>query len=216
MPASPNDSLQLSERPLEKKLVSELLDIAKAMNIDTAKLHKPDILKAIKVHIQTHPGLADDPHLLPLVGHRTAPKALGKTSAGKATEEEMESSKPKEPRTHRLCAVTPIESIVIAAIWFMMNGVRLPTGAYMVSKSSFLLTNKIQKKLHTSNGSRAGIERTGRVRYTHQSMYIHDLPNSMVDGVRLPPGQEYTYTWNAPVVYGTPTRSIDINSIRIQ
>jgi hypothetical protein len=96
MPASPNDSLQLSERPLEKKLVSELLDIAKAMNIDTAKLHKPDILKAIKVHIQTHPGLADDPHLLPLVGHRTAPKALGKTIAGKATEEEMESSKPKE------------------------------------------------------------------------------------------------------------------------
>ncbi|KAJ7328344.1 hypothetical protein DFH08DRAFT_815843 [Mycena albidolilacea] len=30
----------LSERPLEKKLVSELLDIAKAMNINTAKLHK--------------------------------------------------------------------------------------------------------------------------------------------------------------------------------
>jgi hypothetical protein len=99
MSASPNDSLQLSERPLEKKLVSELLDIAKAMNIDTAKLHKPDILKAIKVHIQTHPGLADDPHLLPLVGHRTAPQALGKTSAGKATEEEIESSKPKEPAT---------------------------------------------------------------------------------------------------------------------
>ncbi|KAJ7834653.1 hypothetical protein B0H14DRAFT_3709260 [Mycena olivaceomarginata] len=99
MSASPNDSLQLSERPLEKKLVSELLDIAKAMNIDTAKLHKPDILKAIKVHIQTHPGLADDPHLLPLVGHRTAPQALGKTSAGKATEEKIESSKPKEPAT---------------------------------------------------------------------------------------------------------------------
>ncbi|KAJ7812153.1 hypothetical protein B0H14DRAFT_2605948 [Mycena olivaceomarginata] len=62
MSASPNDSLQLSERPLDKKLVSELLDIAKAMNIDTAKFR---ILKAIKVHIQTHPGLADDPHLLP-------------------------------------------------------------------------------------------------------------------------------------------------------
>ncbi|KAJ7334639.1 hypothetical protein DFH08DRAFT_813712 [Mycena albidolilacea] len=99
MPVSPNDSLQLSECPLEKKLVSELLDIAKAMNINTAKLHKPDILKAIKVHIQTHLGLADDPHLLPLVGHCTVPKVLGKTSAGKATEEEMESSKSKEPAT---------------------------------------------------------------------------------------------------------------------
>ncbi|KAJ7939703.1 hypothetical protein B0H13DRAFT_1850469 [Mycena leptocephala] len=91
MSASPNESLQLSERPLDKKLVSELVEIAKAMNINTAKLHKPEILKAIKAHIQTH--------LPPLIGHRTAPKTVGKTSAGKATEEEMESSKPKEPAT---------------------------------------------------------------------------------------------------------------------
>ncbi|KAJ7688939.1 hypothetical protein B0H14DRAFT_3051652 [Mycena olivaceomarginata] len=99
MSVSPNESLQLSERPLDKKLVSELVEIAKAININTAKLHKPEILKAIKAHIQTHPGLGDSPHLLPLVGHRTAPKTVGKTSAGKATEEEMESSKPKEPAT---------------------------------------------------------------------------------------------------------------------
>ncbi|KAJ7873630.1 hypothetical protein B0H14DRAFT_3860017 [Mycena olivaceomarginata] len=99
MSASSNESLQLSERPLDNKLVLELVEIAKAMNINTAKLHKPEILKAIKAHIQTHPGLGDSPHLLPLVGHRTAPKTVGKTSAGKATEEEMESSKPKEPAT---------------------------------------------------------------------------------------------------------------------
>jgi hypothetical protein len=99
MSASSNESLQLSERPLDKKLVSELVEIAKAMNINTAKLHKPEILKAIKAHIQTHPELGDSPHLLPLVGHRTAPKTVGKTSAGKATKEEMESSKPKEPAT---------------------------------------------------------------------------------------------------------------------
>jgi hypothetical protein len=29
-------------------------------------------------------------------------------------------------------------------------------------------------------------------------------------------GQEYVYMRNTPVVYGTPTRSIDINSIRIR
>ncbi|KAJ7789523.1 hypothetical protein B0H14DRAFT_3891800 [Mycena olivaceomarginata] len=89
MSASSNESLQLSERPLDKKLVSELVEIAKAMNINTAKLHKPEILKAIKAHIQTHPGL----------GHRSGAEDGGKTSAGKATEEEMESSKPKEPAT---------------------------------------------------------------------------------------------------------------------
>ncbi|KAJ7687899.1 hypothetical protein B0H14DRAFT_2653579 [Mycena olivaceomarginata] len=47
------------------------------MNIDTAKLHKLEILKAIKVHIQTHPGLADDPPLLSaIVQRQSANRAL--------------------------------------------------------------------------------------------------------------------------------------------
>ncbi|KAF8157550.1 hypothetical protein K438DRAFT_1777196 [Mycena galopus ATCC 62051] len=88
---------QLSDRPLEKKLLAELLKIAEYLQIDLTQLPKvlkPAVLGLIKDHRQAHPEIADDPRLLPLFGHRNPPQTVGRNSAGKAAEDEMETSKP--------------------------------------------------------------------------------------------------------------------------
>ncbi|KAJ6595005.1 hypothetical protein DFH09DRAFT_1357782 [Mycena vulgaris] len=78
-----------SDRPLKKKLRTELEAIASAMGLDTDQ--KVTVLvKSIEQYIRSNPGIADDPKFLPLFVHRTAPKATGKNSGDKATEEASE------------------------------------------------------------------------------------------------------------------------------
>ncbi|KAJ7501646.1 hypothetical protein B0H11DRAFT_2224523 [Mycena galericulata] len=95
--ASPTQtSVNFSDRPLNNKLISELRSIADLMGVDGhATLRKPELVKAIQRHMKETPGIADDPHFLPLFAHRTAPTAGGKNSAEKSTEDEIESSKPQ-------------------------------------------------------------------------------------------------------------------------
>ena len=85
--------LQLSERPLDKKVVSELRELATAMELATDGVTKPRLLMAIRQHIRTNPMLADDPRFLPLFAHRTPPRTLEKTSANKSEEDQAESLK---------------------------------------------------------------------------------------------------------------------------
>jgi hypothetical protein len=97
--ATPTPALQLSDRPLDKKLVAELKSIASAMGLEPGDLKKLKILALIRAHIKSVPEIADDPHFLPLFSHRTAPGVGGKTSAGKAADEAVESAKPKQVAT---------------------------------------------------------------------------------------------------------------------
>ncbi|KAJ6455271.1 hypothetical protein C8R47DRAFT_1166293 [Mycena vitilis] len=90
--------LSLSDRPLPKKLLDELKSIANAMGLD-ADLRKDVLLRSIQRHIQSAPEIADDPRFLPLFAHRSNPKGGSKSSAGKAAEEDAESSKPQLPAT---------------------------------------------------------------------------------------------------------------------
>ncbi|KAJ7860804.1 hypothetical protein B0H14DRAFT_3445775 [Mycena olivaceomarginata] len=62
-------------------------------------LKKLKILALIWAHIKSVPEIADDPRFLPLFSHRTAPGVGGKTSAGKAAEEAVESAKLKQVAT---------------------------------------------------------------------------------------------------------------------
>ncbi|KAJ7898337.1 hypothetical protein B0H14DRAFT_3573730 [Mycena olivaceomarginata] len=97
--ATPTPALQLSDRPLDKKLLAELKSIASAMGLEPGDLKKLKILALIRAHIKSFPEIADDPRFLPLFSHRTAPGVGGKTSAGKAAEEAVESAKPKQVAT---------------------------------------------------------------------------------------------------------------------
>ncbi|KAJ6528961.1 hypothetical protein B0H19DRAFT_1083303 [Mycena capillaripes] len=88
----------LSNRPLNKKLVNELKAIGDAMLLDTT-VKKDSLLRSIQRHIKDNPNVADDPQFLPLYAHRTPPAATAKTSAGKAAEDESETSKPLQVAT---------------------------------------------------------------------------------------------------------------------
>ncbi|KAJ7182130.1 hypothetical protein C8R46DRAFT_1210715 [Mycena filopes] len=90
--------LQLSQRPLNTKLIDELKAIAGAMGLDTT-VKKALLLGSIQRHIKENPGIAEDPQFLPLFAHRTPPTASAKTSAGKAAEDESESSKSPQTAT---------------------------------------------------------------------------------------------------------------------
>ncbi|KAJ7473664.1 hypothetical protein B0H11DRAFT_2430116 [Mycena galericulata] len=87
-----SSSMELSDRPLHTKKIAELKSIAVAMGLD-ADLKKEPLLHSIQRHIKNTPAIADDHRFLPLFAHRTAPKAVGKTSAGKTSEDAVESSK---------------------------------------------------------------------------------------------------------------------------
>jgi hypothetical protein len=97
--ATPTPALQLSDRPLNKKLLAELQSIASTMGLDTGDLKKLKILALIRVHIKSVPEIADNPCFLPLFSHRNAPSVGGKMNTGKAAEEVVESAKPKQAAT---------------------------------------------------------------------------------------------------------------------
>ncbi|KAJ7451203.1 hypothetical protein B0H11DRAFT_2246410 [Mycena galericulata] len=84
--------MELSDRPLHTKKIAELKSIAVAMGLD-ADLKKEPLLHSIQRHIKNTPAIADDHRFLPLFAHRTVPKAVGKNSAGKTSEDAVESSK---------------------------------------------------------------------------------------------------------------------------
>ncbi|KAJ7727469.1 hypothetical protein B0H16DRAFT_1778644 [Mycena metata] len=93
-----SSSLQLTDRPLNKKLYAELKAIGGAMGLDI-NVKKDLLVRSIQRHIQANPNIADDPNFLPLFAHRSTPKASAKTSAGKAVEDEGEALKPEQAAT---------------------------------------------------------------------------------------------------------------------
>ncbi|KAF7344089.1 hypothetical protein MVEN_01698600 [Mycena venus] len=97
---NPGPPISLSERPLREKLVDELRLIAGAMGLKLPPNTKKDKMRdAINRALVNDDGIANDPQWLPLLAHRSAPKAGGKTSAGKALEEQVEASRPPQAPT---------------------------------------------------------------------------------------------------------------------
>ncbi|KAF8149671.1 hypothetical protein K438DRAFT_2085939 [Mycena galopus ATCC 62051] len=79
-------AIPYTDLPLSKKLKTELQAIAIAMGEDEEQSVK-DLRKSIQKYLHDHPEAADNPKFLPLFVHRTAPKAGGRNSANKATED---------------------------------------------------------------------------------------------------------------------------------
>ncbi|KAF8164580.1 hypothetical protein K438DRAFT_2025241 [Mycena galopus ATCC 62051] len=79
-------AIPYTDLPLSKKLKTELQAIAIAMGEDEKQSVK-DLRKSIQKYLHDHPEAADNPKFLPLFVHRTAPKAGGRNSADKATED---------------------------------------------------------------------------------------------------------------------------------
>ncbi|KAJ6567809.1 hypothetical protein B0H10DRAFT_2110465 [Mycena sp. CBHHK59/15] len=96
--SAPLDALLLSDRPLQTKLLGELKHIGAVMDLDVEQ-NKAPLLKDIQRHMKEHPELADDPRLTPIFAHRNPPAQGGKTSAGKAAEDGIESAKPPQVAT---------------------------------------------------------------------------------------------------------------------
>ncbi|KAF8170022.1 hypothetical protein K438DRAFT_1982923 [Mycena galopus ATCC 62051] len=68
---SPPSALDLSDRPLDKKLVEELRSIASTMNLDFSDTRKASLLQAIKRALKTDVEIANDARFIPFVQELT-------------------------------------------------------------------------------------------------------------------------------------------------
>ncbi|CAK5275457.1 unnamed protein product [Mycena citricolor] len=91
--------LTLSNRPLDKKPVSELRAIADYIGIEHANLIKDPLKRALRRELKNRAELANDPILLPLFAHRAQPGQGVKTSADKDVDVAAEATQDVVPPT---------------------------------------------------------------------------------------------------------------------